>query len=158
MAVYLWPTNPPTAERPADSPTRMHRGPTVDPGPLWDSRQWKSRSPGQVWEQTTATPVHLHLPGSQNPALKQSKIPMEKSHWRLQPLYRPNQPSGKNRQSTTHQDCSIWWQQRHHLWPQDESTAHKLKGTVEVLHHTILFLATWTKGLLLLLRSTWWPC
>ena len=29
----------------------MHRGPTVDPSPLWASRKWKSRLPGQVWEQ-----------------------------------------------------------------------------------------------------------
>ena len=27
---------------------------------------------------------------SQNPAAKQTKMPMEKSHWRLQPLYWPN--------------------------------------------------------------------
>ena len=62
----------------------MHCGPTVDPGPLWDSRKWKSRSPGYVWEQTTATHVHLHVPGSQNPAPKQTKMSMEKSHWSLQ--------------------------------------------------------------------------
>ena len=42
--------------------------------------------------------VHLHLPGSQNPAPKQTKTSMEKSHWRLQPLNwpnQPNEPSGK---------------------------------------------------------------
>ena len=92
---YPWPANPLTAERLAASPTKTHCDPTVDPCPLWDSRKWKNRSPGQVWEQTTATPVHLHLPGSQNSAPKQSKTPMENDHWRLQPLYRQKQPSGK---------------------------------------------------------------
>ena len=32
---------------------------------------------------------------AKNRAPEQSKMPMEKGHWRLQPLYRPNQPSGK---------------------------------------------------------------
>ena len=73
----------------------MFCGPIVDPSSLWDSRKWKSQLPGQVREQTTATPVHLHLPGSQNPAPKESKMPVEKDHWRLQPVFVPNQSSGK---------------------------------------------------------------
>ena len=40
------------------------------------------------------------------------------------------------------QDCSIWRQQRHQLWPQDESTTNKLWGTVEDLSCTTQFLAT----------------
>ena len=88
---------------------------------------------------------------------------MEKGHWKLQPLYRPNQPPGKTRADryiqvanrtlacerawsklaswTLHsviakkmvyhilQDCSIWQQQRHQLWKQDESTTNKLWET-----------------------------
>ena len=39
-------------------------------------------------------------------------------------------------------DCSIWWKQRHQLWPQDESTTNKLWGTAEDLRHTTESLAT----------------
>ena len=171
---YLWRAISATAERPAVFPIRMYRGPTVDPSPLWNSRQWKSRPPGQVLEQITATPVHLHLPGSQNPAPKHSKIAMEKDHWRPQPFHRPDQPSGKTwadhytqAANSTMQPASapianwhhglctlwlqrsktdgpphppglfLWQQQRHRLWPQDESTANKLWRTAEDLRHTI---------------------
>ena len=51
----------------------------------------------------------------------------------------------KEAEQTVHhilQDCSIWWQQRHQLWPQDESTTNKLWRTVEDLRSTIKFLAT----------------
>ena len=50
----------------------------------------------------------------------------------------------KEAEQTVHhilQNCSIWQQQRHQLWPQDEST-NKLWGTAEDLHRTIQFLAT----------------
>ena len=50
----------------------------------------------------------------------------------------------KEAEQTVHrilQNCSIWRQQRHQLWPQDESTT-KLWGTAEDLHRTIQFLAT----------------
>ena len=39
------------------------------------------------------------------------------------------------------QDCSIWRQQKHQLWLQDQSTTNKLWGTAEDLRHTIQFLA-----------------
>ena len=51
----------------------------------------------------------------------------------------------KEAEQTVHhilRDCSIWRRQRHHLWPQDESTTNKLWGTVEDLHCTTQFLAT----------------
>ena len=40
------------------------------------------------------------------------------------------------------QDCPIWRQQRHQIWPQDESTTNKLWGTAEDLRRTTQFLAT----------------
>ena len=51
----------------------MHCGPTVDPSPLWDSRKWKNRLPGQVWEQTTATSVHLPLTRKPKPCSEIAK-------------------------------------------------------------------------------------
>ena len=67
-----------TSDQPTHQlPKHLHRGPTVDADPLLDFRKWKNRSPGQVWEWTNATPILFHLTGSQNPAQKQSKMPME---------------------------------------------------------------------------------
>ena len=51
----------------------------------------------------------------------------------------------KEAEQTVHhilQDCPIWRQQRHQLWPQDESTTNKLWGTAEHLRRTTQFLAT----------------
>ena len=50
----------------------------------------------------------------------------------------------KEAEQTVHhilQDCSIWRQQRHQLWPPDESTTNKLLGTAEDLRRTTQFLA-----------------
>ena len=61
----------------------------------WEFQEMKEQITWPNLGANSCNPVNLHLLGSQNPALKQSKMSMEKSHRKLQPLYRPNQPSGK---------------------------------------------------------------
>ena len=136
---------------------------------IWPGTSSKHRrhfgSLDQVCEHTTATPVHLHLPGNKNPALKQSKVLMEKGHWRLQPLYRPNQPSGKTwadhyiysalcdykeaEQMVHHilQDCSLWQQQTPVMaarWVNHQQASEN--GRRPALHHPIPG-SMWTEGL-----------
>ena len=55
-----------------------------------------------------------------------------------------SQASGEAEQTVHHilQDCPVWRQQRHQLWPQDESTTNQLWGTAEDLRRTTQFLAT----------------
>ena len=91
---YPWPANPPIAERPAASPPWMHCGPTVDPGPLRYSMKWKSRSPmsGSKQLQPMSTSTYQK---AKTLLRNRQKVSIEKSHWRLQPLYWPNQRSGK---------------------------------------------------------------
>ena len=51
----------------------------------------------------------------------------------------------KNAEQTVHhilQYRSIWRQQRRQLWPQDELTTYKLRGTTEDLRRTTHFLST----------------
>ena len=60
--------------------------------------EWQHSGHKEQWSSLGANnwdPCQPPLTRSQNPALKQSKMSMEKSHWRLQLLYWPNQPSGK---------------------------------------------------------------
>ena len=78
----------------------------------------------------------------------------EKGEWPLEtktPLQ--NQSTGQDTVACKHtcseqtvhhtlQDCSIWRQQRHQIWLQDESTTNKLWGTAEDLRRTTQFLAT----------------
>ena len=140
----------------------------VDSRPLCNSRQWKSRSPYQAWEQT----VHLHLPGSQNPALKQrpqcrratgdDNPSTDQINWQdmSRPLYSGCEQDTVACECTWKviwyhglctlslqrsrmdgppllQDCSVWWQQRHQLWLQGESTTNKLWGMTEDLRHAM---------------------
>ena len=63
--------------------------------PTMGFQEMKEQITGPSLGANNCNPCPPPLTRKQNPAPKQSKMPIEKGHRRLQPLYRPKQPSGK---------------------------------------------------------------
>ena len=87
------------------------------------ARHEQSRPLYSGWEQDTVACEHTWSEPASWTALCDCKAGEQKVHHILQ-------------------DCSIWRQHRHQLWPQDESTTSKLWGMAEDLCRTTQFLAT----------------
>ena len=73
----------------------MHCGPTVDPSPLWVSRKWKSRFAWLSLGANNCNPCPPPRTRKPKPCSETDKNVHGKKPLRLQPLYWPNQPSGK---------------------------------------------------------------